>query len=86
MPLSAALPIEPPGNRDPLYISRQRCSIRNGSWPISQPLKSWITAIGRRVGADPVGFADPVDVLVGQHLDEDVVAVAEVHADRSGCR
>ena len=45
MPLSAAYPIEPPGNRDPLYITRQRCSMRNGSSPISQLLKSSITAI-----------------------------------------
>ena len=36
----------------------------------------------RRVRADAVGLADPVDVLVGDHLDEDVVAVAEIHAVR----
>ena len=44
MPLSAAYPIDPPGNRDPLYIIRHRCSIRNGSSTDQPALKSSITA------------------------------------------
>jgi hypothetical protein len=37
---------------------------------------------GRRVGPDAVGLADAVDVLVRDHLDEHVVAAAQVHAVR----
>ena len=77
MPEIAELTTEPPGKREPLYMSCQSRSTSRGSRPTSQVSKSWIDPLGRVVGTAGVRLADADDPLVGLHLEEEQVAPAD---------